>query len=489
MNPRSLKVQIAAVFIILLSLSMFMLSCVWVTLTTKALIEEEIVLLESFADLAAKDIQAGDVACLRSERGVNRSSPRIIKSCLPAVEVGELKVPGGGGDKNVSYRGTQWAVLAFSHENLIVTKFVHAQNGELKTTIRIETSLEPIYQKIRDDWKIVIYYILINVIIFSSIGFFRLYRLVLKPIEKMVDISERYNSISELSFISGGPNSEFAKLSLGLNRMVTRIRDDNKALNANVESLATANKELKRNEKEMVRTEKLASVGRLAAGLAHEIGNPLGIIQGYVDMLGAREVTEQEKAEFSGRASRELQRIDKLIHQLLDISRKGSGEYSIVDINRSIAEVVDFFSLHKKNSRVVFELDLNAVNDRTAVVEDQLRQVFLNCLMNAVDSISENGDEIQGEIEISSQNIFIEEEEYIQIRIVDNGSGVNSGDLDNIFDPFFTTKETGKGTGLGLYVSYSIMENLGGRIRLNNLEPVGAEVVLLLPCCKKAITI
>ncbi len=270
--------------------------------------------------------------------------------------------------------------------------------------------------------------------------------------------------------------------------MLSRIREDNKALSGTVKKLEAANKELKRNESEMIRTEKLASVGRLSAGLAHEIGNPLGIIRGYVDMLGTAELNDQERIQFSKRANSELQRIDALIHQLLDISCKVDGVTTTTHVQPLLREVMGFFSLQKKNREIQITADFKAAEDSVAAHEDQLRQVFLNCLMNAEDAVEEDvkkdSADGQGRIEIFCDNSVVNGEECIQIRIVDNGTGVEDAHINNIFDPFFTTKETGKGTGLGLYVSYTIMESLGGSIRLNNCEPAGAEIVMHLPCIK-----
>ena len=317
--------------------------------TKKALIEKEIALLEVYANSLADDLQAADVACYRVQFGKVIEAPESA-GCSVDKEIREKAKEGREkGEKNIFYSGTQWAVLTFSHKNLVVTKFVPAIDGTINRSIIIETPLEPIYQQIRDDWKIVIYYILINLIIFSSIGFFRMYKLILKPIDRLVDISEKFSPGTDLSFYSGNLNNEFSKLSHGLNRMIGRIRDDNKALSGTVAELETANRELKRNETEMIRTEKLASVGRLAAGLAHEIGNPLGIIQGYVDMLGTSELTDQEKIQFSDRANSELQRIDKLIHQLLDISHKADRGGTTIQVQQLLGKVLDFFSLQKKN--------------------------------------------------------------------------------------------------------------------------------------------
>ena len=247
-----------------------------------------------------------------------------------------------------------------------------------------------------------IYYLLINVIIFASLGLLKLYTLVIRPVERLIDISDKSSPIDGLSFYSGSSNNEFSKLSHGLNRMVKRIRDDNRALSDSVEALESANRELRRNEKEMIRTEKLASVGRLSAGLAHEIGNPLGIVQGYVDMLGSTDLTDPEKQQFSERAKSELQRIDALIRQLLDMSRKGQERSSTsVNVQQLIEKVVDFYTLQKKNCEVQITTDLGAEDDTVAGDEDQLRQVFLNCLMNATDAVEENSGEGQGKIDIS----------------------------------------------------------------------------------------
>jgi signal transduction histidine kinase len=174
-----------------------------------------------------------------------------------------------------------------------------------------------------------------------------------------------------------------------------------------------------------------------------------------------------------------------LIHQLLDMSRKAEAVNSAIRVQHLLEKVLDFFSLQKKNLKIQITTDFKATIDTVAVHEDQLRQVFLNCLMNATDAIEEKGEEGQGKIEIICENVIVEEEKSVQVRIIDNGPGVDSSHIDNIFDPFFTTKEIGKGTGLGLYVSYTIMENLGGSLKFNNLQPVGAEIVIWLPCIEE----
>ena len=219
MKTRSLKAQIAVTFIILLATSMFMLSCVWVIFTQKRLIEKEIVLLENYADFLAKDLQVGHVGCYRTQLGkIILIEASESDSCPSLEKIRGYVEEGGQRGKNISYSGTQWAVLTFGNKKLIVTKPTIGKDGDLSSSIIIETALEPIYEKIRDDWKIVLFYLLINVIIFSSIGFFRMFKLVLKPINRLVGISRKYHSGTDLSCYSTNSNNEFSQLSLGLNR-------------------------------------------------------------------------------------------------------------------------------------------------------------------------------------------------------------------------------------------------------------------------------
>ncbi|MCP3892861.1 MAG: HAMP domain-containing histidine kinase [Desulfobulbaceae bacterium] len=507
MKTRSLKIQILAVFIVVLSLSMFMLSSVWLLLMKQELIENETIAVKNHTDSLALYFNKADTVV--DENELNNFFLQLATdnglSCYK-LELGEILIsyPGNVGCKflednentgerelqgentksiyNITYSGTTWATLTFSSKYLHVTRVLFLNDSDYAGSITVKKSLEPVYQKLRAYWKIVIFYIMINAIIFTSIGFFRMYRLVLKPLDRLLHLSEKCASGTDLIFHSGESNNEFSQLSLGLNRMVGRIQEDNKTLSATVTALEEANQELKRNEKEMLRTEKLASVGRLSAGLAHEIGNPLGIVQGYVDMLGTLDLQKEEKKQFSNRANDELKRIDALIRQLLDMSRMVERAGSTIKIQKVLLNLLDFFSLQKRDFEIQVKTEFRADDDRVAVHEDQLRQVFLNCLMNATDAIGEVSEEREGEIVIICENLEVEQEKHIQIRIIDNGPGVAPALLNNLFDPFFTTKETGKGTGLGLYVSHTIMENLGGKVTFNNLEPFGAEIVIQLPC-------
>jgi signal transduction histidine kinase len=363
----------------------------------------------------------------------------------------------------------------------------HGGRGSIGTVI----SLQSVYEEISQGREIAYVYILVNVIILTTIGLFRLIQVVVRPIERLVTLTNTYQSQESSPFFSDQEGNEFGRLSLALNKMVHRIDDDRLKLRETVESLAQANQQLRATQQKMVQTEKMAAIGRLSAGLAHEIGNPLGIVQGYLEMLGQDDLSPEEHQQFSSRSLQELERINRLIHQLLDFAKTRINDTGNAEIHPLIQELVGMLQDQKKLSGLEFQLHLDAENDRVAASSESVHQVILNSLLNALDAIAERHavDDIRapstlhkGIICLSTANTTDNEgRTCVRITIKDNGIGIKDKDLHNLFDPFFTTKEPGKGTGLGLAVSYALVEGANGQMQIQGKEGQGATVVILLP--------
>lgn len=327
--------------------------------------------------------------------------------------------------------------------------------------------------------KVLFAYALMNILLLTVIGLFRLVGLVVRPIERLVKTSEAYDYGDGIAFLGDASGSEINQLSFALNRMLARIEEDRKKLRYSVQSLEQSNLQLVKTQKEMLRAEKLAAVGRLSAGLAHEIGNPIGIVQGYLELLENADLAVEDRKQFSRRAIAELQRINNLIHQLLDFSRSSSQAPEPVAIQILLAEVIDMFMSQKRVPEVRFVQQCPDGADVVVANAVEMRQVFLNCLLNAADSIQEMGEKHQGRIVVSCRCIQ-EDRTVVHVVFADNGKGIATDHLEVIFDPFYTTKAPGKGTGLGLSVSYSIIEATGGRIWAESHEE-GAEIHIELP--------
>jgi signal transduction histidine kinase len=299
--------------------------------------------------------------------------------------------------------------------------------------------------------------------------------------------AEEYHEDNPSLFSVRWEDGELNKLSTALNEMMAKISRDKEQLRQNVLALEKANEDLRQAQREVIRAEKLASVGRLSAGIAHEIGNPIGIILGYLDLLKSKNQLPEEGIDYIERAESEVQRINSIIRQLLNLSRPLKGEPMIVSVHQLLQEMVHTVTIQPLMSNISFQLALEAESDLVLADPDHLRQVFLNLLINAADAISAAMREQSGQIRISSQvvNDFADQHwprrRMLKIMIADDGQGIAEEHLSTIFDPFYTTKDPGKGTGLGLSVSLTIIHQLGGSITADSTRGTGTTMTVHLP--------
>ena len=328
----------------------------------------------------------------------------------------------------------------------------------------------------------ILIYILVNIIILTVIAFFRFSRQIFRPLDKLVAVADNYQEYGQVLFASDYKTNEMAYLATSLNGMVLRIESDRAALKKTVNELAEKNRQLQHNQKEMIRTEKLASVGRLAAGLAHEIGNPLSVAQGYLQLLQMGEDATQEHREYAVRALDELQRVDNLIRHLLDFARTAKNELQVFDVHIFLADMMGALAMQPFLKGIDCPLRLEAQRSLVLADKEHLRQALLNCLLNAADAIKALGECEDGHIVILTALDDSESNTcFLRIDMSDNGVGIAPELLDTVFDPFFTTKELGSGTGLGLAVSLLMIESMGGRIQLQSELGRGTTIQLFLP--------
>jgi signal transduction histidine kinase len=294
-------------------------------------------------------------------------------------------------------------------------------------------------------------------------------------------MTEEYKEGDFVPSLEETSRNEIGELSRSLSIMLKRLDDNKKELKAHITSLEKANIELKQAQNEVIRSEKLASVGRLAAGIAHEIGNPIGIILGYLGLIKKRDIRDEEKEDFLYRIESEITRINRIIRQLLDFSRPSSGKPEKTPAHELIMNTINMLKPQPMMEDISITFALEAASDTVFADPNQLQQVFLNIIMNAADflagkNLSEDSSS-KKEIILQSKNA----DDYIELRIMDNGPGIPEEERDHIFDPFYTTKEPGKGTGLGLAVCYRIVEGLGGTIRIEGEIGEGTTIIITLP--------
>ena len=230
----------------------------------------------------------------------------------------------------------------------------------------------------------------------------------------------------------------------------------------------------------MIRTEKLAATGRLAAGLAHEVGNPLGVVQGYLELMQMPGCSASERVEYCTHALRETARMHTLISTLMQTARSQPSEVEQLDMHGVIIDFVQAMRPQGQLKGIELRLCLEAENAMVTGAADKMRQVLLNGLLNAVDAIRATAAQ-GGLIELRTRQIARDNLFWFEICITDTGCGLAPEHAGKIFDPFFSTKEPGAGTGLGLAVSLSLVESMGGSMYALNREGGGMALRILLP--------
>ena len=248
-----------------------------------------------------------------------------------------------------------------------------------------------------------------------------------------------------------------------------------------VRRVAKADSEKQLMSKKVVETGKLASVGELAAGIAHEINNPVAIMVEEAGWMGdlMEEITfddSENQAEFE-RAIKQIQtqgrRCKEITHKLLSFARKTDATIHDVNIKELLEELVALSSQRAKYSMVEIRTDFQENLPSLRVSTSELQQVFFNLINNAIDAMDRDG----GTLTISSHR----SENNLVIKVSDTGKGIPEANLDRIFDPFFTTKPVGKGTGLGLSICYGIMEKMGGKVEVESAVGSRTTFIITIP--------
>jgi len=235
-------------------------------------------------------------------------------------------------------------------------------------------------------------------------------------------------------------------------------------------------------EKQLIHSQKMESIGTLAAGIAHEVGNPLASISALVQVI-QRTTDDKFIKEKNELIKSQVTRISKIIRDLVDFSRPSNYELKLIDINQNIDEAVSITRVGAKAKNVEFIFSRNDDIPRLPLVADQIEQVFINILLNAVDSFAEPNarDKKNKCITITTEL----KDDFVFINFTDNGSGIRDENLIKIFEPFFTTKKEGKGTGLGLWVSYGIIKSFQGDITVKSKLGEGTTFLISLPINSK----
>lgn len=256
------------------------------------------------------------------------------------------------------------------------------------------------------------------------------------------------------------------------------LAEDDMCLPYLIEKLEIAYKELQVTEEQLHSAEKLASIGQLAAGVAHEINNPLGTIMLYASMMKRKmeksQCADEQNSEDLKLIIEEANRCKNIVSNLLNFARQGKVRVGNVDVHELLTNIIKIQKLNPQFSEIIFNIDCHDSNTIIEGDADQLKQVFINLFNNSCEAVESS--------EIKKVTISIsKKDENLIIDLIDTGCGIPAENLNKIFTPFFTTKKIGKGTGLGLAISYGIIKMHKGDIKVKSTVGDGTDFTITLP--------
>lgn len=325
--------------------------------------------------------------------------------------------------------------------------------------------------------RLIALWIIVFLVIIALFGFYILSRRIVKPVHELIKATEKIGGGRFPEHAEIGSVKEINQLYSALRVMFDEIESGKRKLRDKIGELEETNAELKLTQKGLIAAEKLASLGQLSAGVAHEIGNPLSAIKGYADVLKrAPDMDNDKRMGFIGDIQREVDRVDKIIRTLLNYSRPRKSSPQIVNVNQVIKDTADIVRSQGVLKNISLNLELS--EEAPSIIADpgQLSQVIINLILNSRDAMTDSG-----EIVISTAS---DGETRAMISVRDNGKGIPREILDKIFDPFFTTKDPGHGTGLGLSVSARIVEAFEGSIQVESAEGKGSLFRMIFPAVR-----
>lgn len=304
---------------------------------------------------------------------------------------------------------------------------------------------------------------------------------IINPLQNMVDATKKISSGDLSHKINVKSRDEIGHLAVSFNRMTDNLQTANeelvdwgKTLEKKVEERT---KEIRDMQHQMIQSEKLASLGKLSASIAHEINNPLGSVLIYSHLMFEEMDEKDENYENVRKIIKETTRCKNIVKDLLEFARSREPRKDTLNINERLENSLDIISKHAAFQNVKITKHLTPRLPEIVADGDQLQQVFMNIAINACEAMDGKGD-------LTLRTYKDSIGENITVEIKDTGCGISKEVLDRLFEPFFTTKEVGRGTGLGLAVSYGIIMRHSGTIDVESEEGKGTTFTIKLPIKK-----
>lgn len=391
--------------------------------------------------------------------------------------------------RNVLDDGKTWLDRAFVVNNWYVSGYLPILDGQSRRIGMLYVGfLEEPFTRLKTTTYLALVSAFILVLLLTIPFFLRIARGIFSPLEKMsrtIKLVEGGNLDARIS--EAKVNGEIGEVARHLDNLLdqVQVRDEklrqaadelNQRVEIRTQELLTANTQLEATYKQLVTSEKLASIGEITAGVAHEINNPVAVIQGNMELIRAGlEAREDLRVELD-LVDEQVVRINSIVGKLLQFARP--SEFSETVSNADVASTLEdcivlvLHAISKSNIEIVRKY---GSTQKLSINQVEFQQVIINLLMNAIHAMPKGG-----VLTLSVNEKHYDNKPGTEICVADNGDGIDPAYLDRIFDPFFTTKK-GVGTGLGLSISQSLIQRIGGQLRVESKKSVGTTFLVWIP--------
>jgi len=440
--------------------------------TLTAQLQEDVTRLARLPDVEELLVIGPDLRLLASSRPGPRDrllDPAVAPTFIEGRPHGELRELATGGRVYLAYHPLHLG-------------------PQPSAVLRATFSLRASDQQLAGAARLILLYLALDALLLVLAGSYLLDRLIVRPLRRVAAATERIGAgaLDPIGLIDSG--NEIGRLSVSFNAMVDRIAEQRRRLQEKIAELSQANAALAQARSSMVRAERLASVGTLAAGVAHEVGNPLAAILGYSELLlqeaqaAAPTLTPPESQELLRRIHEQTLRIHRIVRELLDYSRaRPATPTGQSDLARAVQTASSLLAPQPRMRGVELQIDLAPALPPLGIEEEQLVQVLVNLLLNAADALAGRG-RIRVTAHLAAPAAGAPASEAaVLLRVQDDGPGIPPEVRPRIFDPFFTTKAPGAGTGLGRASCERLLADAGGEIAVEESSPAGTTMRLRLP--------
>lgn len=358
-----------------------------------------------------------------------------------------------------------------------MSAYVPLTEDDQSRALEVSQTAEPLEGLIADTVKMMILQTTASIVLGALfIGLLGI-RFVSQPLQKLIEKTKSIGqgNLDDPLELSG--QGEFTQLADALNDMCADLRESRLRLENEAEARVSAVEQLRH-------ADRLQTVGRLASGVAHELGTPLNVVSGRADLIASGKLSGEEITKSAATIKSESVRMTKIIRELLDFARRRAPNRATVNLWQIIAQTRDLLQPIAKKQKVEFKLVDETAPRESKVDVGQIQQVLTNLFVNAIEAMPQGGT-----VTVSIEQVkrrrpdedIAPQRAFDCIAISDQGQGIGAEDLAHLFEPFFTTKDVGKGTGLGLCVSFGMVEDHGGWIDVESVVGQGSTFRIYIP--------